>query len=115
MEQTNIKEWASKEAERIEEERKKKLQEKGYREFYTWRRGENKFEVTSNEEPRVLEGQYGLQKVFRIRAEDKDLDLPVNLRSPVYRMVVQGISSGKMNFNILKSGEGTAVRYELIE
>jgi len=112
-EQTKL--WAQEEAKRLTQERAQKMKEKGYREFYNWRKGENRFEIVLSEATREIDGTYGKQKVFAAKSDGVIYDLAVNVKSPAYRIIVNGIAEGKSNYNILKSGEGKETKYELLE
>ena len=109
------KSWAQKEIERLDQERAQKRKEKGYRDFYNWRKGENHFQVILSEPTREIDGKYGKLKIFAAKAGDGIFDLAVNVNSQAYRIVVDGLANGKTRFNILKSGEGKETRYELLE
>ena len=111
-ESEQMKLWAQEEAKRLSDERSQKMKEKGYNEFYVWRKGENKFEIDITKPKREIEGTYGKQVIFVAKSGDIIYDLAVNVRSPVYRIIVKGLAEGKTSFNILKSGEGKDVRYE---
>jgi len=110
-----LKLWAENEAKRLAEERTQKMKEKGYREFYSWRKGENHFRIIMSEPRREIEGTYGKQIIFAATTGTGMFDLAVNVRSPVYRMIVNGLAKGQADFNILKSGEGKETRYEQLE
>ena len=112
MNQETLKQWASDESKKIKDERTAKMKEKGYREFYPWRKGENRFEVVPTEDVREIEGKFGKQKIFVCKAKGEIFDMAVNVRSPVYRILVNGLANGQVKFNIQKSGEGKDTRYE---
>ena len=114
-EQTNITAWAMTENNRLDEEHKKAMKEKGQSPFYEWRNGDNRFTINSAVQLRDKQGDYGAQKIFQITANDEVFDMSVNIKSPLYRMIVKGLSDGKFQFNINKSGQGLKVRYELLE
>ena len=110
-----LKLWAEGESKRLMTERAEKMAEKGYREFYSWRKGENHFRIITGEPKREIIGTYGKQLIFAATTGTGTVDLAVNVKSPVYRMIVNGLAEGKCEFNILKSGEGKETRYEQLE
>jgi len=112
-EQTKI--WATEESKRLDDERAQKMKDRGYREFYSWKKGENRFRIITAEPRREIEGKYGKQMIFAATTGKEPIDLAVNVRSPVYRMIVNGLAEGKSEFNILKSGDGKETRYEQLE
>ena len=107
--------WAKDEAKRLANERAEKMKEKGFRDFYSWRKGENHFQVVLTEPTREIDGKYGKQKIFAAESGGAVFDLAINVRSPVYRIVVNGLAAEKTKFNILKSGDGKDTKYELLE
>jgi len=114
-EQTNMTSWAQDEVKKLDQERADKRKEKGYREFYNWRKGENKFQIIVSEPMREIDGKFGKQKIFAAKAGEETVDLAINVKSPVYRIVLRGVAEGKTKFNILKSGDGKDTKYELLE
>lgn len=115
MGQEDLKQWANQEAGRIEQERKEYMKEKGYEDFYKLVKGENMIELDTSAVPRDWEGEFGLQKIFRIKVAGKPYDLPVKQTSPVYRMIVKALSENKTKLKILRSGEGPKTTYELLD
>jgi hypothetical protein len=112
-EQTKL--WAKSESERLDQERQQRMKDKGYRDFFNWKKGENRFEIVLHEPTREIEGKYGKQIIFAAKSEGMIYDLAINVKSPAYRIVVNGLAESKTKFNILKSGEGKETKYELLE
>lgn len=103
--------WAKQEQQKLDAEREKAYAEKGYKPLFRLERGENSLEFTNPlEPPRKYEGEYGVRMMFSVRAGDKEFDLSINPRSPLYREIVTAIATGKKRVIILREGEGKNVR-----
>jgi hypothetical protein len=97
----------------LEEERRKRMEEKGQRPFFQWVKGDNYFQVNPDVPMRLEQGKFGEQAIFRVKANDgKEYDLAVGKHSPLYALLVRGIAKKQFNFAIIKSGIGKETRYE---
>lgn len=114
-ENVNMMTWAAAESKKIEEERIKKMKEKGQNPYYEWKNGENKFTIKVDIQPRDKYGDYGPQKIFQVETESGIFDLSMNVSNPVYRKIIKSLAEGKTKFNVQRSGQGKKKAYELLD
>lgn len=101
------------ELKQIEEKRRKRMEELGQRPFFQWQKGDNYFTVDPNVPMHEMNSKFGRQAVFRVIGLDKkEYDLVVSKQSPLFHILVRGISRNQFNFAIVKSGTGKETRYE---
>lgn len=107
--------WISREKERIEKEREQRLREKGFERLFNVPVGETKITVDLSVEPREVETRYGKRVVLRINVEGEPYDLMVNPASPLFRDIIDVLSSGQTTMTIVRSGRGRSTRYSIKE
>jgi hypothetical protein len=107
----NISEFAKEEQKRLDVEKSKRLEEKGYEEFYHIPEGQTEISFL-NQLPRV-NSTYPDRQIFRISVSDKSYDLSVNVNSPLYRDIIRHLSQGQSNLKVLRLGTGKDTRYKV--
>jgi hypothetical protein len=95
------------------EERKRQLKEKGFAEFWKAQVGESQIEVVMDSPARERDGNFGRQAIFRIKIEDKEYDFSVNMKSPLYRSILEMLVLDKPHFTLVRSGQGKDTRYDI--
>jgi len=102
-----LKEWASKEKSRVEEERKKSFPP-------SWKPpiGTSTVQIL-DDEVRDISGQYGPAKVFSVKVKGTKQSWIINEKSPVLRQLITMISQGVMRLRVIRTGTKMATRYQL--
>ena len=106
-EQQRIENWVFSENERIIEERKKIMEEKGYKEFFKFPQGTTKLTIDTSKPPRETnEGR----KILRAIIDGKEWDIPVS--NMLYGQLLKGLVLNKNRFEVIRIGLGkTDTRY----
>ena len=100
----DIKSFASAELEALEAEKQKFLKEKGYAPFYKFEEGATDIEVLPL--PVRDNKVYAGQKIFRIKVQDKEYDLSVPTKNPLYSKILKKLSEGITKMQVLRVGLG---------
>ena len=98
----DIKSFASAELEALEKEREKFLKEKGYAPFFKFEEGMTEIEVlpVAVRDNKVYAGQ----KIFRIKVQDKEYDLSVPTKNPLYSKILKKLSEGITKMQVVRAG-----------
>jgi len=114
-ENTTLEQFFENEVKRIETERKEALKEKGYNQLFKIPKGETKLTVVYAT-PRILEGNFGNQRVFKIKVGKEDYDLALSEKSPLYRFVILSLGGAKKNIDVrvTRVGDGKNTRYDAV-
>jgi hypothetical protein len=115
MSNTKIPDWINKESVRVEEARKKKFEDEGWKTFFKIPVGVTEVTIDPSIEPRETTNQ---NKVLRAIINGEEWDLPL---SPVtYSKIIngndniKGMIDGNMNFKIHRIGTGQSdTRYDV--
>lgn len=101
------------ETQRLAEERKAAMSEKGMSEWAKLSVGSNRlkfYPVAPRDHP-VFAGK----KVFKVSQDGVDKDLSISSNGKFYQDLIKALSSGKYNLDIVRTGTGrTDTRYSLV-
>ena len=99
-----LKEFVETEKQRIDQEKEKALSESGYVPFFKIDEGESILKF-KDDEPRENE-QYENRMIFRVISfkDNKEFDLSVNIKSPLYKDIISNLSEGYTTLKILRVG-----------
>lgn len=109
--QQNLKEFTAAESTRLTAERKQRAAEKGLRDFLKLPRGLHVVQFI--DEVPVPNALYPERMNFAVKYDGKEWAWSISVKSPMYRQLVECLASGENTFEVLRSGEGLATRYEL--
>ena len=99
-----LKEFVETEKQRIDQEKEKALNDSGYVPFFKIEEGESVLKF-SDLEPRENE-MYAERMVFRVvnTKDNKEYDLSVNIKSPLYKDIISALSEEYTTLKILRVG-----------
>lgn len=102
------------ENEKLELENQKFREEQKLPGFWIPEKGENRL-VVNEKEVREKDFGEGMRKIFSVRIANQEKDWAVNPRNPVYKEIVKRLAGGQRDFVLLRTGEGKATRYEILD
>lgn len=107
--------WIDTEKTKIDQEREKMKEEKGWNDWFRWEEGvRHEFIILNDAKtpPREHEGKFGLRKVFVVMTQDgKNWDLEVNPKTEWYRVLIKNLSEGNNQLAVIRTGTGKETRY----
>lgn len=101
---SDLKSFASQELEQLEKEKEEFLKEKGYAPFYKFEEGATDIEILNK--PIRDNPTFAGQKILRIKVADKEYDLSVPVRNPLYKKILENLKGGISKMQILRVGLG---------
>ena len=107
--------WYKRAKEVIDEERRLRFEEKGYKPLWYPPVGETTIHVDPNIPPRTVETRRGTREVIRIYIEGEALDWMINPNSPVWRQILEGLCSNITKIKVVRAGEGKQTRMSVIK
>jgi hypothetical protein len=114
MENKTLKEFGTAERERLDKEKKQRIEDAGYAPFFVIKDGESAVLEFVDTPPRQTEGKYGTKMVFSIKdANGIAFDYSVNPRAPLYREIVANIAENRYKLQITRVGEGMETQYSV--
>lgn len=110
--QKKLQGFAAAEAQRLEEERQKAMEEHGYAPFWTMAEGTHIIEF-ADAMPRE-NNLYPDRPIFRVKIGSEEWDYSISKRSPLYREVMQHLADGEFRLSITRIGTGKSdTRYKV--
>ena len=100
----NLTSWAQAERQRLADAQEKTWQEKGFKPFMKLEIGKNTLEF-EDAPPRTSPAMPG-KAIFRANRTGKAYDLPIRLKSPLYRELVKALAEGRHSLTIARTGKG---------
>jgi len=110
---TQTPDWYAEERKRIEEERRKNLEEKGLYPYLKLQEGITTVEFIP-EIPRKRTNNFGKDVAdFHVRVDGQDFLWSVNVNTTLYRQIIDLIANGTKVVKVIRAGQGKMTRYSL--
>ncbi len=111
---TKLQDFATAEVQKLAEQKQKRMEEKGYKPFWSMPEGTYIIEF-ANEMPRDNPA-YTDRPIFRIKVDGEEYDYSINRNSPLYRDIMQNIMNGNYKLSITRIGTGKSdTRYKVVK